>query len=276
MSHILQQGNNILQSNNHIFGVKTSSTWIIERLSGRSGYSGLCIDYENNLLLASKAGTASLFNLSDFSFISNKAITGGDSIVLDVANNRVFVANGNLVSIYNYSTWASMGTISGFSTIFGMTIDPENGRLFVANYGNNTVSIVSLSTLAITSTLTGFNGPVGLLFDSPNNRIVINNYGNNTVRILDATTLTQVGSTLSGFNQPFGIAKDPMDINNRVLVANAGGGTVSILKSNTLTQLTTISGFKTPRFIVFNPNNIDQFIITNGADDIMVVTEVKY
>ncbi|HEV2988163.1 MAG TPA: hypothetical protein VG759_06965 [Candidatus Angelobacter sp.] len=170
-------------------------------------------------------------------------------LFLDVANNRLFVANqggGNVLVFDNATTQtgnvAPTRTIGGSNTrLFSpvdVALDKTKDLLYVADNTAGTIVVFTNGSTANgnispASSLTLGFVPSALFSDGANNRLFVADITNNAVRVFDnASTLTggvTASRILSGvttqLNQPTGLQVDNA---GRLLVTNSNGGNVTI------------------------------------------------
>lgn len=114
-----------------------------------------------------------------------------------------------------------------------------NGKLYVANFGDNTVSVINPETNTVVgSPIAVGTNPFGLACDS--NRIYTANYGSNDMTVIDATT-----DTVSTMSVPAGAgASDVVVTSGYAYVSNQSVGTISVINTATLATTTiSVGGF---------------------------------
>ncbi|MFL6409799.1 MAG: hypothetical protein ACJ71K_00965 [Nitrososphaeraceae archaeon] len=164
-------------------------------------------------------------------------------------------------------------TISVGNGPMGITYDPKNGNMYVANFLSNTVSVIDGNTNNVISTIPlGSNAsPADIAFDSENGKVYVTNYNAGTVSIIDGNT-NQVIATIPGLGQGvFAIAYDSE--NGKVYVTNISAGTVSIIDGNTNQVIATIPVGGSPTAIAFNPNN-ENIYVADGVNRVDVINPV--
>ncbi|HRH23488.1 MAG TPA: hypothetical protein PK295_02580, partial [Candidatus Magasanikbacteria bacterium] len=154
------------------------------------------------------------------------------SVEYDPINSRLYVAqSGNhRVTVYDFSTTtisngkpalyvlgqttftgsSSANTQSGMNTPTGLSYDPINSRLYVAQSGNHRVTVYDFSTTTISNgkpalyvlgqttftggsnatTQSGMWSPYGLGYDTRTNRLFVSQEGNHRVTVYDMVTTT--------------------------------------------------------------------------------------
>ena len=182
----------------------------------------------SQILVFNKAGAAqgNIFpdrNISGGSTL----IFGPESIWLDKASDRLYVANVGAASIgiFDNASTANgniapsrtiVGASTGLTRPSGMWYDSASDTLYVSDQtGNSVVVFANVSTLngnvAPTRTISGANTtlstPVGIWYDLLTNELYVANYGNATIDIFDnANTLNgniAPSRVISGSNTTF-------------------------------------------------------------------------
>jgi YVTN family beta-propeller protein len=71
---------------------------------------------------------------------------------------------------------------------FGVGVNPNTNRIYVANNGINTVSVIDAATNTVTATVTVGSSPTGVGVNQNSNRIYVANSGSNNVSVIDGNT----------------------------------------------------------------------------------------
>ncbi|HEY6536451.1 MAG TPA: YncE family protein, partial [Candidatus Nitrosocosmicus sp.] len=120
---------------------------------------------------------------------------------------------------------------------YGVAYDPNDSRVYVADFGINSVSVIDTKTNTVNATISDGSGIYDVAYDSHDGRVYVTNYGTSSVSVIDTKTNT-VNATITVGTQPYGIAYDPND--GWVYVTNYGSNTVSVIDTKTNTVITTI------------------------------------
>jgi uncharacterized protein YjiK len=219
-------------------------------LRGFSSSHGVTVDTIHHRLFATDGGNARVlvFNLDS----SNNLI---DRLPDKVLGQTVFTTS---------TSGTTQSKLSG--TLFGLTYDKTNDRLFVADTGNNRVMVYDTSSLTngmaaayeigqpnftsstATTTQSGLRTPIGVAYDEPNGRLFVGDRDNNRVMVFNAgpssissgmpasyvlgqstfTTLN-TSSSQSGMNQPFELGYD--STNQRLFVPELNNNRVLIFNA---------------------------------------------
>ena len=125
---------------------------------------------------------------------------------------------------------------------FGIGVNPDTNKIYVANMGSTTAQVRSLSIIdgstdTVVSTIQGKNPPVGVGVNPVTNKIYVTDLeAGNSVSVIDGSTDTVVN------NIPVGDGAEGVGINpntNKIYVANFVG-TVSVIDGSTDTVVNTI------------------------------------
>jgi YVTN family beta-propeller protein len=112
----------------------------------------------------------------------------------------------------------------------GITYDPSNDRIYVANIWSSTVSVINGSTNSVIDNILVGRYPLWPVYVPSNNQIYVTNAGSNDTYVINATTNRVVKSIAVG-TEPFGIAYDPT--NKSVYVVNLLNNTLSVIDTAT-------------------------------------------
>jgi 6-phosphogluconolactonase (cycloisomerase 2 family) len=223
-------------------------------------------------------------------------------LFLDVANNRLFVANqggGNILVFDNATTQtgnaAPTRTIGGSNTgLFSpvdVALDRTKDLLYVADSTAGTVGVFASGSTAggnispVRSLTLGFV-PSALFSDSTNDRLFVADISNNAVHVFDnASTLNGgvaapriLNGVTTQLNQPAGLQ---VDNTGRLLVTNFNGGTVTIYSgaatvNGSSAPVATIGGTNTgisqPTQIVLNNTTTtgDLYLADGSAGSVII------
>jgi YVTN family beta-propeller protein len=161
-----------------------------------------------------------------------------------------------------------VSTIPVQSAPNGIVFNPNNGDLYVTNYGSNTVSVIDGTTNTVVTTIPVGTNPRDLAFNPNNGDLYVTNQNSNTVSVIDGTTNTVV-TTIPVGPQPFGVAFNPD--NGNMYVTNYGSNTVSVIDGTTNTVIGTISVGSGPIYIAFNPDNGDIYVTNQFGSSVSVI-----
>ena len=177
-------------------------------------------------------------------------------------------------------------TISGFSTPYGIALDPDNGLVYVSNYGQfnmtGTVSVINDTTNTVVGNLPVGKNPLAIIYNPANEFFYAANTLSNSLSIINGTNSSLIGSIsvgeFPGMN-PTGIVTN--SINNTIYVTNMGSNTVSVINGTTnavVANVTAISseegggsGFFSPAGIAYNSDNGNLYVANRGSDTVSVI-----
>ena len=89
----------------------------------------------------------------------------------------------------------------------GVTYDPAQGEIYVANSGYNTVSVISDSSNSVIKTVIVGTSPTGIVYDAGMHEIYVTNYISNTVSVISDSSYSVV-KTITVGTSPSNIAYD--------------------------------------------------------------------
>jgi len=141
-----------------------------------------------------------------------------------------------------------------------IAVNPNTGKVYVANAGSGTVSVLSGSS--VTATITVGSNPQDIAVNPSTNYIYTANNGSNTVSVISGGSNTVV-STITVQTGPTGIAVNPNT--NTIYAVNYTSGSVSTINGANNTVTTTITGLTTPYRIAVNPNTNYIYVVNTGV-----------
>jgi DNA-binding beta-propeller fold protein YncE len=208
--------------------------------------------------------------VTDVPFDDNAHFDQPGSVHVNQAANLLYVADilNQRVQVLNATTFAYVGTI-GISDVAGndsvhlfepddAEYNPATNEIVVADTGNGRLQIFNATTYAYVGTVTGTAlnpdgkttnvAPITAAVDPTTNLLLVPDVGPDArVQVLDATTYKYVatlGTTLSAgtgnsqFNQPFGIAVDP--VHGRLFVGDASNDRVQVFSIAPVTTVASV------------------------------------
>ena len=192
------------------------------------------------------------------------------------------IKNPIYVSDYGSNSLAIVSETSGKSnycqrldTPTGIAINPNNGKIYVANHGDSIVSVVSGDSIA--TSIAVYNHPVDVAVDPETNVIYVSNSSvlNMLTHLIYAGKVSVISETDNhliknitvGFS-PRGIAVNPRT--DKIYVANSGSGDVSVIDGKTDKVISVIALKSGLRGICVN-DVINMIYVTNYSKGLMYV-----
>ena len=117
------------------------------------------------------------------------AAGGIDYVTADSVNRRVYVSNGNVVSVFDLDTYKLVGTLPNASG-HGVAIDPENHTGLVSG---NPATFINTQTLQPIKTIPA-PGADGYIFDAPTHHFFILSHGAPNLLVVDSKDGSVVGT----------------------------------------------------------------------------------
>lgn len=182
-----------------------------------------------------------------------------EGVAINPAGTRVYVANGNNVSVIDTASNTVIATVAMGTTAYanpiGVAVNPAGTRAYVTNSSESTVSVIDTATntvianVSVGPVFTGWNGPPaaspsGVAVNPNGNEVYVANSGNDTVAVIDTATnevtstvpvaILTLGPAIQGGTterprRPFFIAVNPAG--TLVYVANSATSTVTTINA---------------------------------------------
>jgi YVTN family beta-propeller protein len=173
-----------------------------------------------------------------------------------------------------------IGTISGFTSPYGMAFKSDNNLLYITNSGmlNNmsSISVINTTTDNFDAIIPIGNNPKAIIYNSANDLIYVTNSNSGVISIINTTTnLITDTINLSNFlgTSLSGIEVNP--INNTIYVTNSGLNIISLINGTSNTVMGNISQmtgkFFSPDGIAYNYNNGNLYVTNRGSDTVSVI-----
>ncbi len=236
------------------------------------------------------AGTVSVISGATNAVVATVTVgSGPNGVGYDSGNGDVYVANYGAGTVSVISTLLGVGPslanlrgIPGGGAIgpsvavgtypYFMAFDPDNGDVYVANYGPSTVSVISGVTNAVVATVTVGTNPIGVAYDSGNGDVYVANDGSNNVSVIAGVTNTVVATVPVG-TTPIGVAYDSG--NGDVYVVNYGANTVSVISGVTNAVVVTVPVGTNPYGVAYDSGNGDVYVANEGANTVSVISTLS-
>ncbi|HME82889.1 MAG TPA: SMP-30/gluconolactonase/LRE family protein [Candidatus Eremiobacteraceae bacterium] len=199
-----------------------------------------------------------------------------------------------------------VGTNARFTAAADIVFDPDNGNMYVTDYGNHVIRQVTPDATVTTFAGSGtagsadgvgpaasFSGPRGIAYCAKDKSLYVADRDNNEIRriTMDGTVSTVAGTNSVGFvdgpvasarfDHPQGVACDAAgDIfvadtdNNTIRVISAGGVVSSLAGSKemgTVNAVGSAARFANPSDLYFDPTDGSLYVIDEGANNIRKV-----
>lgn len=185
-----------------------------------------------------------------------------------VANYGTLLSPGNTVSVINTSTNTVVRNIIVGSSPFGVAVNADGSRVYVANYRSNSVSVINTFTNVVTNTISVGNLPMAVVVSPDGTRVYVTNQLSNTVSVINTLTNTVIASIPVSL-QPQGITIS--SDGTRVYVANVNSNNVSIINTATNTVLGVIGVGTQPITVAISPDGSRLFVPNFGSNNLSVI-----
>jgi YVTN family beta-propeller protein len=218
--------------------------------------------------------------------------TSPAGVAYDDEHNIMYVANqvtpGTVSAINTNTDTAATDPIPVGNSPFGITVDEDTDRVYVANFGNSTVSVFDSNTfLAIDGNplLPGVNpipvasGPLNTAIDPDSNKLYVTSYNTNIVTVIDTNTFTVLTPiTLPVGSDSWGIEYHPIDgtpFDDTMYITDFNNGNVFVYDTDddTLTDTITLAdgiGIG-PTDITYDPDHQRMYVTNFGDDTVSVI-----
>lgn len=160
-----------------------------------------------------------------------------------------------------------VATLTGIQGPKGIAVNPDAGRIYVANYAANRLTMINAATNAVERNIT-MPSPNQVAFDPGLNRIYVTNRDADTLTVVDAATLA-ILKTVAVEAQPFGVAVNPA--NHRVYVANFNSNSVSVIDGSSNTVIARVGLPNLPTFIAVDTARNRAYALTSWSGDLYAI-----
>jgi YVTN family beta-propeller protein len=244
--------------------VLNESTFAIMFQQGVGGTGALAYDVTDSAVcMASSARNVTVLSLaSDVGTASIPLPTGmygsatPGSILWNATNDNLYITNGPTfasVTVVNMASKSVTGEIPTGSIPAGITFDPANGEIYVANEGSNNLTVINPSTGTSTPGAPTGDEPSGIVYDAANRLLYVGNAASNNVSVIDPSDDKPVASLAVG--------TDPVSLG---YASNIGNVSVSNYVSGTVSLIGVTAGTPTTYTVTFSTNPTGCSITFNG------------
>lgn len=192
----------------------------------------IAVDSVMGRLYTSKEGMLRVYDIKSGSLvISIDGLIKPGHMTLNNGGNKLFIADDNIVRIYNTITLEYINTISVPEKINYIAISKDDTRAFIA-YGNiGNIAGINIYDLINHKTLTNITGseitaPVAIA-QKNNILYVVNKKEQGTVVCVDATTYNILSNVITVGDNPTSIVLSPD--NEKLYVVNSYSGNINII-----------------------------------------------
>ncbi len=158
----------------------------------------------------------------------------------------------------NPSTGVILAKIPVGGHPFGIAANPNNNRIYVANFDSKSVSVIDGSSNAVIETVDVGANPAFVAIDSSTNMVYVSLYTGAKVVVIDPSN--QVVASLPTGNDPYGMAVNPFT--HRLYVTTRDVFTITIFDTETFAQVGKVSLAAEPFMVAVNPTTNTFFATT--------------
>ncbi|WP_315732877.1 MULTISPECIES: autotransporter domain-containing protein [unclassified Bradyrhizobium] len=203
------------------------------------------------------------------------AVVRGDESIVYLSNSNSSFASPNTVYAIDTATNAIIATINvgGGANPLGISISPDNTRLYVANAAVNDIAVIDTTTNTVVATIPVGNRPTMTAVSPDGTRVYATNLFGNTVSVIDTAT-NSVTTTINVGVNPAGVTFSPDG--TRAYVANQTSNTISVVDTATNAVLTNIgvAAGASPRQIAVSPDGTRLYVTNFNNDTVSVINAV--
>src|SRR5262247_1844142 len=174
-------------------------------------------------------GHAQQFTVEKFDI---KGEGGTDSVAVESATGRVFVARSTHMMVVDGATGKVLGDIPNTPGVHGAGIATKAGHGFTTNGGDQTVTMFDLKTLQPIKQIKVGPGLDGIMYDEPDDKIILTNHSRpiGTLTAIDPHSGDIVATVELEDTAPEGAAADGA---GHIFVNNEGKSTIQVIDVKT-------------------------------------------
>jgi YVTN family beta-propeller protein len=134
--------------------------------------------------------------------------------------------------VFDTVTNRFIGIVASVQNSSAFLYDPDNGRLYSADYANNTVGVINpVNGVWVSHSIPVGSKPDALALNASSNVVYVANFGSNNITIINATKNSVSDPNVPTGPSPCGLALDTKD--HTLFVADEGNQSVSTVNTTT-------------------------------------------
>ena len=204
-----------------------------------------------------------------FIFIITSNIYSQNKIAFAYIANR----NSGTVSVINTNTNTVTATVAVSGNPEGVSVSPDNTRVYITHFGGNTVTVLNTATNTVLANIGVGNWPLGICVSPNGKNVYVVNNKDSTVSVINTLTNT-VTATIKVGSKPSGICISPDG--SKVYVTNYGDNTVSVFNTFTNLITTKIQVGSNPFGIAITPDGTKVYVSNQQSNNVSVISTSSY
>jgi YVTN family beta-propeller protein len=174
----------------------------------------------------------------------------------------------NNVSVINGASNSVITTIAVGESPYGVGVNPQTSRIYVANSFARCVSIIDGTSNSVIDTIGAGEFPNGVGINPQTNRIYVTHFYDSCVTVIDIASDSMIDAI------KVGIAPLWLDVNlqtNRIYVGNWGSDNVSVIDGAGDSVIATIGVGDRPEAVCVNPQANRIYVVNQSNDNLSVI-----
>ena len=217
--------------NNTLDVVDLKTGTLVTQVAGQGKVSGVAYAADLDTVFAGNgAGTCNAFSGKDYAAGFSAKCPGADNVHYDAAGRRVFVGQGETLSVLDAKTGAFKTAVKLPGAVHGFQIDAKAGKLYAVLTKPSVVAVIDLSKLAVTEqwplTLSDAGSPAAL--DAANGVLFVGCPKKPMVVAFDVKS----GKELGAVAIPAGVDDIHYDADRKRLYASCGDGALVVVEKS--------------------------------------------
>lgn len=197
--------------------------------------------------------------------VTNKIMFTGSSvapkaIAVNASTGKVYAGGGDRVIVIDESTMTVSATITGFSGVMGIAVNPATNKVYVSDYYADKVWVVNGSSDSISSAITTEIGPAAIAVNATTNKIYVA-----TTNYLESINGSNNVVTRGPQHAITDLAVD--STNDKTFGIVSAGGMVRVYDGGTMavTQTYTLSGSPSATSLAIDSTGTNIFVADNST-----------
>jgi YVTN family beta-propeller protein len=263
-------------SSNDVAVIDANNNSLITRVNVGGSVYDIALDVNNNLLCCATANGVAIIDGNNNSLVNLVPVNGNPvGIYYLGATGKIYC----LASRYGQNGFmhvidAPTGNLERSVNLLldpqGFAYNPNNNKIYVANYSSNRLSIIQLPNYDVSNVQVG-QGPKGIAYSPINNYVYVANSGSNDVTIINGATNAVVG-TISNLPNPTTIFYGLNS--NRLYVNSYNGDKVYIINPQTNTIVLNFTVGQGVNRFAYNRTNQRVYAPISWEDKVVVFRDV--
>jgi len=263
-------------SSNDVAVIDAINNSLITRVDVGGSVYDIAFDVNNNLLCCATANGVAIIDGNNNSLVNLVPVNGNPvGIYYLPATGKIYClasryGQNGFMHVINAATGTVENSVNLLLDPQGFAYNPNNNKIYVANYSSARVSIIRLPDYNVSNVQVG-QGPKGIAYSAINNYVYVANSGSNDITIIDGANNSVVG-TISNIPNPTTIFYGLNS--NRLYVNSYNGDKIYIINPQTNSVVLNFTVGQGVNCFAYNRTNQRVYASISWEDKVVVFRDI--